>query len=187
MLSEEVKENPERGGILVKLLSCLFPGLSHIPQVSCEQWGTLSSPQLSTQHPELWCMTHRHLTHAACVGRCSRAESSEVVSVVESRVGVLLVRSRKCSLSGVHIGGHDLKSLSSFSYPCSGIINPIEAKQRKGKGAVGAYGSERTTQSLQDFPVVDSEEEAEEVMRGCGWVARGLDHSTQLLHMGCAG
>ncbi|XP_005396205.1 PREDICTED: tuftelin-interacting protein 11 [Chinchilla lanigera] len=43
-----------------------------------------------------------------------------------------------------------------------GIINPIEAKQRKGKGAVGAYGSERTTQSLQDFPVVDSEEEAEE-------------------------
>ncbi|XP_043831797.1 tuftelin-interacting protein 11 isoform X2 [Dromiciops gliroides] len=43
-----------------------------------------------------------------------------------------------------------------------GIINPIEAKQRKGKGAVGAYGSERTTQSVQDFPVVDSEEEAEE-------------------------
>lgn len=43
-----------------------------------------------------------------------------------------------------------------------GIINPIEAKQRKGKGAVGAYGSERTTQSLQDFPVADSEEEAEE-------------------------
>ncbi|XP_033923986.1 tuftelin-interacting protein 11 [Melopsittacus undulatus] len=43
-----------------------------------------------------------------------------------------------------------------------GIINPIEAKQRKGKGAVGAYGSERTSQSLQDFPVVDSEEEAEE-------------------------
>ncbi|KAL6067657.1 hypothetical protein STEG23_031461 [Scotinomys teguina] len=43
-----------------------------------------------------------------------------------------------------------------------GIINPIEAKQRKGKGAVGAYGSERTAQSLQDFPVADSEEEAEE-------------------------
>ncbi|XP_070936416.1 tuftelin-interacting protein 11 [Macaca nemestrina] len=43
-----------------------------------------------------------------------------------------------------------------------GIINPIEAKQRKGKGAVGAYGSERTTQSMQDFPMVDSEEEAEE-------------------------
>lgn len=50
----------------------------------------------------------------------------------------------------------------------SGIINPIEAKQRKGKGAVGAYGSERTTQSLQDFPAVDSEEEAEEVTRGRG-------------------
>uniref|UniRef100_A0A8D0AUT6 Tuftelin-interacting protein 11 n=1 Tax=Sander lucioperca TaxID=283035 RepID=A0A8D0AUT6_SANLU len=42
-----------------------------------------------------------------------------------------------------------------------GIINPIEAKVRKGKGAVGAYGNERTQQSLQDFPVVDSEEEEE--------------------------
>ncbi|XP_053576508.1 tuftelin-interacting protein 11 [Bombina bombina] len=40
-----------------------------------------------------------------------------------------------------------------------GIITPIEAKQRKGKGAVGAYGSERTKQSLVDFPVVDSEEQ----------------------------
>lgn len=44
-----------------------------------------------------------------------------------------------------------------------GIVNPIEAKVRKGKGAVGAYGNERTQQSLQDFPVVDSEEEEEEV------------------------
>ncbi|MGH0140691.1 UNVERIFIED_CONTAM: hypothetical protein FKN15_044715 [Acipenser sinensis] len=44
-----------------------------------------------------------------------------------------------------------------------GIINPIEAKVRKGKGAVGAYGAERTKQSLQDFPVVDSEEEEEKV------------------------
>ncbi|KAM6423077.1 tuftelin-interacting protein 11 [Liasis olivaceus] len=43
-----------------------------------------------------------------------------------------------------------------------GIINPIEAKQRKGKAAIGAYGSERTTQSLQDFPIVDSDEEEEE-------------------------
>ncbi|XP_041095884.1 tuftelin-interacting protein 11-like [Polyodon spathula] len=42
-----------------------------------------------------------------------------------------------------------------------GILNPIEAKARKGKGAVGAYGAERTKQSLQDFPVVDSEEEEE--------------------------
>uniref|UniRef100_A0A8C1AJQ1 Tuftelin-interacting protein 11 n=1 Tax=Cyprinus carpio carpio TaxID=630221 RepID=A0A8C1AJQ1_CYPCA len=42
-----------------------------------------------------------------------------------------------------------------------GIVNPIEAKLRKGKGAVGAYGNERTQQSLQDFPVVDSEEEEE--------------------------
>lgn len=43
-----------------------------------------------------------------------------------------------------------------------GIVNPIEAKVRKGKGAVGAYGNERTQQSLQDFPVVDSEEEEEQ-------------------------
>ncbi|XP_046871877.1 tuftelin-interacting protein 11 [Hypomesus transpacificus] len=42
-----------------------------------------------------------------------------------------------------------------------GIVTPIEAKVRKGKGAVGAYGNERTQQSLQDFPVVDSEEEEE--------------------------
>lgn len=42
-------------------------------------------------------------------------------------------------------------------------MNPIEAKVRKGKGAVGAYGNERTQQSLQDFPVIDSEEEEEQV------------------------
>lgn len=42
-------------------------------------------------------------------------------------------------------------------------MNPIEAKVRKGKGAVGAYGNERTQQSLQDFPVIDSEEEEEKV------------------------
>lgn len=47
--------------------------------------------------------------------------------------------------------------------PSAGIVNPIEAKVRKGKGAVGAYGNERTQQSLQDFPVVDSEEEEEKV------------------------
>uniref|UniRef100_F6SXR8 Tuftelin-interacting protein 11 n=1 Tax=Equus caballus TaxID=9796 RepID=F6SXR8_HORSE len=46
-----------------------------------------------------------------------------------------------------------------------GIIKPIEAKQRKGRGAVGAYGSERTPQSLQDFPVVHSKEEAEEFQK----------------------
>lgn len=46
---------------------------------------------------------------------------------------------------------------------CAGIVKPIEAKLRKGKGAVGAYGNERTQQSLQDFPVVDSEEEEEKV------------------------
>lgn len=90
---------------------------------------------------------------------------------------MLLVRSRESSSWYPHIDGRDLKSLLSFSCPCSGIINPIEAKQRKGKGAVGAYGSERTTQSLQDFPVADSEEEAEEVMRGPAmWAAPGLGY-----------
>ena len=52
---------------------------------------------------------------------------------------------------------------SDFALIAAGIINPIEAKVRKGKGAVGAYGNERTQQSLQDFPVVDSEEEEEKV------------------------
>ncbi|KAM9301513.1 tuftelin-interacting protein 11 [Gastrophryne carolinensis] len=46
-----------------------------------------------------------------------------------------------------------------------GIVAPIEAKLRKGKGAVGAYGSERTKQSLQDFPAVDSDEEEEQEFR----------------------
>lgn len=52
---------------------------------------------------------------------------------------------------------------SSICFFATGIVNPIEAKVRKGKGAVGAYGNERTQQSLQDFPVVDSEEEEEKV------------------------
>lgn len=50
----------------------------------------------------------------------------------------------------------------------AGIVKPIEAKVRKGKGAVGAYGNERTQQSIQDFPVVDSEEEEEKV--SCFWI-----------------
>jgi hypothetical protein len=70
-----------------------------------------------------------------------------------------------------------LKSLSCSFPTLPGIINPIEAKQRKGKGAVGAYGSERATQSLQDFPVVDSEEEAEEVTTGQG-CRRGVSCAT---------
>lgn len=35
---------------------------------------------------------------------------------------------------------------------------------------MGAYGSERTTQPLQDFPMADSEEEAEEVSQETGRV-----------------
>ncbi|CAC5379629.1 TFIP11 [Mytilus coruscus] len=42
-----------------------------------------------------------------------------------------------------------------------GITTPVEAKLRKGRAAVGAYGTERTERSLKDFPVYDSEEEEE--------------------------
>ncbi|VDI18059.1 tuftelin-interacting protein 11 [Mytilus galloprovincialis] len=42
-----------------------------------------------------------------------------------------------------------------------GITTPVEAKLRKGRAAVGAYGTERTERSLRDFPVYDSEEEEE--------------------------
>ncbi len=41
-----------------------------------------------------------------------------------------------------------------------GISTPVEAKKRRGKAAIGFYGTERTERSLQDFPVQpDSEEE----------------------------
>lgn len=40
-----------------------------------------------------------------------------------------------------------------------GIATPVEAQKRKGKGAIGFYGAERTERSLKDFPVNDSDEE----------------------------
>ena len=40
-----------------------------------------------------------------------------------------------------------------------GIQAPVEAFKRKGKAAVGFYGSERTKTSLKHFPQHDSEEE----------------------------
>ncbi|KAK8737875.1 hypothetical protein OTU49_004288 [Cherax quadricarinatus] len=43
-----------------------------------------------------------------------------------------------------------------------GISTPVEASKRKGKGAIGYYGSERTEKSLKDFPVHDSDEEEKE-------------------------
>lgn len=61
-------------------------------------------------------------------------------------------------------GGDDnVQFLTICLFNVSGIVNPIEAKVRKGKGAVGAYGNERTQQSLQDFPAADSDEEEEKV------------------------
>lgn len=40
-----------------------------------------------------------------------------------------------------------------------GITTPVEAVKRKGRATIGAYGSERSEQSLKDYPVVDVEEE----------------------------
>ncbi|XP_071087454.1 tuftelin-interacting protein 11-like [Haliotis cracherodii] len=42
-----------------------------------------------------------------------------------------------------------------------GITTPVTAVKRKGKGAIGFHGSERSARSMVDFPVVDSEEEDE--------------------------
>lgn len=46
-----------------------------------------------------------------------------------------------------------------------GISEPIEAKQRKGRGAVGAYGSERTEQQLKQGENIDSEEEEDQAFK----------------------
>lgn len=40
-----------------------------------------------------------------------------------------------------------------------GITTPVEAVVRKGRGAVGIHGSERSERSLKDYPVKDEEEE----------------------------
>ena len=40
-----------------------------------------------------------------------------------------------------------------------GITTPVDAVKRKGKAAIGYYGSERSERSLKDFPVKDVEEE----------------------------
>ncbi|CAG5136267.1 unnamed protein product [Candidula unifasciata] len=42
-----------------------------------------------------------------------------------------------------------------------GIIKPVEAFLRKGRGAVGAHGKERTEKSIKDYPVKDEEAEEE--------------------------
>lgn len=62
-----------------------------------------------------------------------------------------------------------------------GITTPVEAVKRKNtRAAIGAFGSERTERSLQDFPVYDSEEEEDKKFKEqlsqwkrksevCGW------------------
>ena len=54
-----------------------------------------------------------------------------------------------------HVSGKGLgKSLQ-------GISTPVEAYKRKGKAALGFYGTERTDRSLADFPVKEDEDEKE--------------------------
>lgn len=45
-----------------------------------------------------------------------------------------------------------------------GISTPVEAVQRKGRGAIGLYGSEKSERAKQDFPAPpDSDEEEEKL------------------------
>ncbi len=43
-----------------------------------------------------------------------------------------------------------------------GIARPVEAFKRKGKAAIGYYGSERTERSLEDYPAQPNSDEEEE-------------------------
>lgn len=66
-----------------------------------------------------------------------------------------------------HTTGIGSKLMKSMGYKegmglgktLQGISTPVEANKRKGKGAIGFYGSERSERSLKDFPVNDSDEE----------------------------
>ncbi|KAL3882583.1 hypothetical protein ACJMK2_028913 [Sinanodonta woodiana] len=68
-----------------------------------------------------------------------------------------------------HTRGVGMKLLQKMGYEVGkglgktsqGITKPVEAVQRKGRGAIAYYGSERTERSLKDYPVVDSDEEEE--------------------------
>jgi len=45
-----------------------------------------------------------------------------------------------------------------------GISTPVEAVLRKGRGAIGLYGSEKSERAKQDFPTLpDSDEEEEKL------------------------
>ena len=60
-----------------------------------------------------------------------------------------------CSQMG-HVPGRGL------GRELQGIANPVEAHKRRGKAALGFYGSERTRQSLRDYPRGEDEDEREE-------------------------
>lgn len=46
-----------------------------------------------------------------------------------------------------------------------GIITPVEAVKRKGRGAIAYHGTERSQRSLKDFPVKDEEQEEEKAFQ----------------------
>lgn len=61
------------------------------------------------------------------------------------------------------LGQMGYKAGQGLGKTLQGITTPVEAYKRKGKAAVGAYGTERTERSLKDFPAKpDSEEDEKE-------------------------
>lgn len=67
-----------------------------------------------------------------------------------------------------------------------GITTPVEAVKRKGKAAVGAYGTERSERSLVDFPVHDSDEEEEKRFKEELSQWKKKPEASGILHCFCA-
>ncbi|XP_059152458.1 tuftelin-interacting protein 11-like isoform X2 [Physella acuta] len=68
---------------------------------------------------------------------------------------------KKNSEPGKNIQKFGYKPGEGLGKSGQGITTPVEAVKRKGRGAVGINGPERSERSLQDFPVKDEEEEEE--------------------------
>ena len=68
-----------------------------------------------------------------------------------------------CLLSSLQMGYIHGKGLGKNQ---QGISTPVEAAKRRGKGAIGYYGTERTERSLKDFPIKpDADEQEDEAFR----------------------